>query len=51
MQYQVRLNVKGCTNEQYAEAALRIARADSINAERVVRITRTAKGAVVTVVA
>lgn len=51
MQYQIRLNVRGCTTEQYSEVALRIARADGINAQRVVRVTRTAKGAVVTVAA
>ena len=51
MQYKIRLNVRGCTTEQYAEVALRVARADGIEATHVVRITRTAKGAVVTVAA
>lgn len=47
--YQIRLNVRGASNESYARVALQVARGDGINAERVVRITRTAKGAVVTV--
>lgn len=51
MQYQIRLNVRGCTTEQYAEVALRVARADGIEATHVVRVTRTARGAVVTVAA
>jgi hypothetical protein len=48
MQYQIRLHVKGCTNEQYAEVALRCLRNEGINGQ-VVRITKTRKGAVVTV--
>lgn len=51
MTYKIRLNVRGCTTEQYAAVALRLARGDGIEATHVVRVTRTAKGAVVTVAA
>lgn len=47
--WQIRLNVRGASDESYARVALQVAQSDGINAERVVRITRTAKGAVVTV--
>ena len=47
--YQIRLNVRGASDEAYARAALQIARGDGIDASSVLRITRTTKGAVVTV--
>ena len=50
MTYQVRLNVRGCTTEQYAAVALKCAANDGING-KVVRVTRTRKGATVTVAA
>lgn len=49
---QIRINVRGASDEAYARTALRLARGDGYpNADQVLRITRTSKGAVVTVAA
>ena len=48
MTYKISLNVRGCTTEQYAEAALKCAANEGIIG-KVVRVTRTRKGATVTV--
>lgn len=49
---QVRINVRGASDEAYARTAIALMRSDGYpNAETVLRITRTAKGAVVTVAA
>ncbi len=50
MTYKVRLNVKGCTNEQYAKVALKCLSNEGVNGQ-VVRVTKTRLGAVVTVAA
>lgn len=48
----ISINVRGASDEAYARTALRLARGDGYpNAETVLRITRTPKGAVVTVAA
>lgn len=49
--YQIRINVRGASDEAYARTALQLANGDGIVTDQVVRITRTRKGAVVTVAA
>lgn len=49
--YQIHLNVRGASDEAYARVALKCARIQGIEAQSVVRITKTRKGAVVTVAA
>lgn len=51
MTQQVRLYVRGCTVEQYAEVARRIFFNNNGIEGRVVRVTKTARGATVTVAA
>ena len=49
MTHKVSLQVRGCTTEQYAEVAKRIFFNNNGIEGRVLRVTKTAKGAVVTV--
>jgi hypothetical protein len=48
---QIRINVRGGSDEVCARTALALARGDGYPNAEVLRITRTAKGAVVTVAA